>query len=62
MLSRRLGGYVHFGNTPLVFSAIFQPNEIAHYKEIVVMAAIAKLFDTATLAIAAQDICWDSHE
>lgn len=62
MLSRLLGGYVHFGNTPLVFSAMFQPNEITHYKEIVVMAAIAKLFDPATLAIAAQDICGDSHE
>jgi len=41
---------------------MFQPNEIAHYKEIVVMAAIAKLFDPVTLAIAPQDICRGSHE
>lgn len=62
MLSRLFGGYVHFDNTPLAFSAMFQPNEIAHYKEIVVMAAIAKLFYHVTLVIAAQDIGGDSHE
>lgn len=62
MLSRLLGGYVHFGNAPVVFSVMFQPNEIAHYEEIVVMAALAKLFYHVTLAIAAQDISRDSHE
>ena len=62
MLSRLSGGYVHFGNTPVVFSAVFQANEIAHYKEIVVMPAIARVFDPVTLAIAALDICGDSHE
>ena len=35
---------------------MFQPNEVVHYKEIVAMDVLAKLFNSMTLASAAQEI------
>lgn len=42
-------------------AAMVQPNEVAHFKKIVAMDIIAKLFNPMTLASAAQDIWVPCH-
>jgi hypothetical protein len=53
---------LQFANTPVVFmTSMVQPNEVAHYKEIVAMDIIAKLLNPMTPASAAQDIWEHCH-
>jgi hypothetical protein len=53
---------LRFANAAVVImTAMVQPNEDAHPKEIVAMDVIAKLFNPMTLASAAQDIRVPCH-